>query len=459
MKIRLTVLVMLFFTTIIHAKNEEGWIELFNGKDLNNWTILNGKAEYKIENGEIVGISKVETPNTFLATKNKYSDFILEYEMKMEQGLNSGVQIRSNSFKEYKDGRVHGYQVECDGSDRAWSAGIYEESGRGWLYPLENNQAAKKAFKKGGWNSFHIEVIGSSIRTWLNGIPCTDLVDTMTAEGFIALQVHSIGSNKENEGKSIRWKNIRIKTGNFENDRWEMPDDVKVVNNLSNTLTPKEKRQGWRLLWDGKSTSGWRGAKLDEFPEKGWKINNGTLTVEKSGGAESANGGDIITKSRFKDFILEVDFNITEGANSGIKYFVQTGMNKGEGSSIGCEFQILDDKNHPDAKKGVSGNRTIGSLYDLIQANAQVMDKNLKEKRVYPEWNRARIEVRGKKVSHWLNGIKVVEYERGTQMWKALVNYSKYQKWPGFGEFEDGHILLQDHGDEVQFKNIKIKEL
>lgn len=127
-------------------------------------------------------------------------------------------------------------------------------------------------------------------------------------------------------------------------------------------------------------------------------------------------------------------------------------MNKGKGSAIGCEFQILDDEKHPDAKAGRKGNRTVGSLYDLIPAGSNKLFKK-------NEFNTARIIVKGNHVEHWLNGIKVVEYERNNQMWKALVAGSKYADWPNFGEGKEGHILLQDHGDEVHFKNIKIKEL
>jgi hypothetical protein len=183
--------------------------------------------------------------------------------------------------------------------------------------------------------------------------------------------------------------------------------------------------------------------------------------VEKAGGGESAYGGDIVTTEMYSNFEFKVDFKMTEGANSGIKYFVDTELNKGKGSAIGCEYQILDDEHHPDAKMGTEGNRTLASLYDLIPPAAKYfVPTELKEKRFNQYgWNRAKIVAKGKKVQHFLNGIKVVEYERSNPVWRALVARSKYQVWPKFGELQKGHILLQDHGDEVSFKNIKIKLL
>ncbi len=427
------------------------WQELFNGENLDGWEILNGTAEYKVEDGTIVGISRLNTPNTFLATQEHYGDFILEFEFKVEDGLNSGVQFRSNSLKEYRDGRVHGYQFEIDPSDRAWTGGIYDESRRGWIYPLNYNPEGQKAFKHEEWNKARIEAIGSSIRTWLNDVPCAELLDNTTASGFIALQVHGI-NNAELAGKTVAWRNIRMLTEEVEKYRTPDNPEVKQINQIANTISEREAAEGWKLLWDGKSSEGWRGAKLDAFPDKGWSMEDGILKVHKSDGGESTNGGDIVTTRSYRNFMLTVDFRITKGANSGIKYFVDTNLNKGEGSAIGCEFQILDDKNHPDAELGKDGNRKLGSLYDLIPAPADKPFRN-------GFFNTAMVVVEGNHVEHWLNGVKIVEYERNNEEWNQLVQTSKYKDWPNFGNAEEGLILLQDHGDEVWFQNIKIKEL
>ena len=431
-----------------HAQNN--WRNLFNGKNLKGWTKLNGTADYKVKDGVIMGTTKTGTPNTFLAFNDTFSDFILEFDFKVDDALNSGVQFRSASIPGYRDGRVHGYQFEIDPSPRAWSAGIYDEARDGWLYTIED-AASKAAFRNGEWNHARIEAVGTRIRTWLNGVPCSNLVDERAAEGFIALQVHSI-RDESLAGKNIFWKNIRICTENITDEMWAVEAGAEEVSRLNNKLTEKEIADGWTLLWDGKTTAGWRGAKLDKFPENGWVIEDGKLKVLKSDGGESTNGGDIVTVKKYRNFELKVDFMITKGANSGIKYFVDTELNMGKGSSIGCEFQILDDQNHPDAKKGLKGNRTLASLYDLIPAPA---DKPFRR----GFFNTAMVKVNGNHVEHWLNGVKVIEYDRNNQAWDSLVDYSKYEVWPDFGNAEEGHILLQDHGDEVYFKNIKIKVL
>lgn len=445
------------FMVLQLSAQTEGWINLFNGRDLNGWEVKYGQAPYTVINNTIVGKTITNSPNSFLCTQTDYTDFILELEVYVDAALNSGIQIRSEQDHK-QNGRVFGYQVEIDPSARAYSGGIYDEGRRDWLCTLADHEVGRRAFINGAWNKYRIEAIGPEIRVWVNGINTANLVDDLTKSGLIALQVHGIGQDKDKAGLEVKWRNIRIKTQDLEAERWPMRKDVRETVLVANLLTEEEKRKGWRLLWDGKTNVGWRSAKGPEFPVRGWSIQNGELKVLKSGGGESSFGGDIITEETFSEFELALEFKLTPGANSGIKYFVDPELNKGVGSAIGLEYQLLDDKVHPDAQAGVSGNRTLASLYDLIPATNLSVPTRGPLFRGIGQWNQARIVVKGPHVEHWLNGYKVVEYERGTPMFRALVAYSKYKIWPKFGEAQAGHILLQDHGDEVSFRSIKIRE-
>ncbi len=218
-----------------------------------------------------------------------------------------------------------------------------------------------------------------------------------------------------------------------------------------NTLTKKEKKAGWVLLFDGQTSAGWMNARTKSFPAGGWEIRDGMLIVDPESRKQKGGGGDIVTVDKFRNFELKIDFMYTKGANSGIKYFIDIEANNGALASIGCEYQVLDDRIHPDARAGINGNRALAGLYDLIPPKAKIDNgENV--------WNTAKIVVNGNKVQHWLNGQITVEYERGTQAWKDLVATSKFKTSPGFGEVQEGRILLQDHGDLVYFKNIKIRK-
>jgi len=442
---------VIFPACVKSAAKTPPWKSLFDGETLDGWVERSRggqKTKIRVEDQQIVGTITMNAHGSFLCTEKDYEDFILELEFKIEENLNSGIQIRSNTMP--GSSRVHGYQVEIDPTDRAWTAGIYDQSRRGWLHPVDDeNTQAKEAFKHGEWNQLRIEVIGDIFKTWLNGVPAAHFQDDRTKKGFIALQFHPI-KKKENSGKTTRFRNIKIITKNL--GKYSKPSPLPLKN-MYNKLTANEKRRGWKLLFDGKTSKGWRGSKIDKFPEFGWQIKDGMLTVLESGGGEAAHGGDIVTTRKYRNFELWVDFKITPGANSGIKYYVDTKLNKGPGSSIGLEYQILDDKRHPDAKRGNhKGSRTLASLYDLIEAEN-------KHPNPIGEWNHARIISNKGHVEHWLNGRKVLEYERGSKQYRKIVAESKYKKWPSFGELPEGEILLQDHGNRVSFRNVMIKEL
>lgn len=441
------ILLFLLFSTGLSAQK---WTNLFDGKTLKGWTQRGGKAIYKVENGQIVGQTVSDTPNSFLCTDKDYGDFILELDLKLDDEMNGGVQFRSLSKPDYQNGRVHGYQMEVDPSTRAWSGGIYDEGRRDWLYNLNINPAGQKAFIKLGWNKYRIEAIGNTLRTFINGIPTAHVIDDMTAKGFIALQVHSIYAAMK-PGMTIRWKNIRIQT---ENLKPSPLDECPVVNLLPNNISEQEKAQGYKLLFNGQNFDGWKNGSSTAAADSRWKIENGILAITSN--TSKSPGVDLISDQKYGAFELQFDFKLTDVANSGVKYFVEMLGEDGKKSPLGLEYQVLDDEKHPDAKQGVVGNRTIASLYDLIPSDK--LDKRFQKK--IGDWNQARVVVLpNNTVQHWLNGFKVLEYQRNSNIFKALVARSKYAKIEGFGSGEKGHILLQDHSDNVFFKNIKIREL
>jgi len=456
MKKYVPIILIAFSFMIVATCNAQsnGWVNLFDGKTLSGWKRLAGSAEYSVENGMIVGTTVLNSGNTFLATEKEYGNFILELDVKIESLKgNSGIQTRSHYAAAAKDGKglVYGRQVEVDPSDRKWSGGIYDEGRRKWLYPLTLNTNAQDAFKVNEFNHYKIECIGNEMKTWVNGIPAAYLVDTIDQKGFIALQVHQVSSADE-VNKKVYFKNIRIKTTGLQSTSF--PAGVFVVDFVPNHLTAYEKQNGWHLLFDGKTSKGWVGAYKKTFPEKGWEIKNGIIKVLSSEGKEGANGGDIVTTGEYKSFDLSFEFKLTPGANSGVKYFVTLSENN-TGSAIGLEYQVLDDSLHPDAKLGRNGDRTLASLYDLIPSK-----KPESVIRPIGEWNTGRIVVYpDNKVEHYLNGIEVLEYVRGSQEFRDLVAISKFKVWKNFGEASEGHILLQDHGNKVSYRSIKIKTL
>jgi len=440
----------LLIAGVAGAADKPAGTPLFDGKTLNGWKTLGGGADYKVVDGTIVGSSRPGVPNSFLVTEKTFGDFILDLDVRQDVGpTNSGVQFRSLSTPEFENGRVHGYQTDIDPSPRQWSGHIYEEAQRGWFSTGEMNPEAKSLYKFGDWNHYRIEAIGPRLRVWINDKPVADVIDAATASGFIGLQVHSI-EKPEDAGRTTTWKNLYIQTSNLKR---RPPMGVMIRNNLPNNLDPEEKAQGWRLLWDGKTGKGWHSAKGGAFPAKGWSLANGELAVESKGG-----GGDIMTDEQFDAFELQLDFKVSEGANSGIFYYLTAAHDPASNAPLGLEYQILDDEKHPDARQGIDGNRTLASLYDILPRATLMTNVGIKP--VVGAWQHARIVARADgTVEHWLNEVKVLEFKRGSDDFRAHVATSKFKSTPGFGEAPKGHILLQDHGDAVTFRSIKIRKL
>jgi len=437
------------------AQIKTGYKSLFDGKTLNGWKHLAGTAEYKVEDHAIVGTNVANSGNSFLVTDKEYKDFVLEMDVKIDNPKsNSGIQVRSHFDPAGHEGKglVYGKQFEIDPSDRKWSGGIYDEGRRDWLYPLDMHAAAKDAFKVGQYNHVKIECIGDEMKTWVNGIATAYVVDTLDRTGFIGLQVHAV-QKPEDAGEMVYFKDIQIKTSGLVPQSFDK--NIFVVNLAPNSLTDYEQQDGWKLLFDGKTSKGWRSVNNMEFPTKGWDISNGCITVIGSNTAnEAQTGGDIITEDKYSSFDLSFDFKMTPVANSGVKYF--TYLSKGTtGSALGYEYQVLDDDRHPDAHAGRNGDRKLGSLYDIIPANKQA-----RFVRPMGAWNTARIVVYPNgHVEHYLNGVKVLEYNHYSKEFKDAEALSKFKNDPGFADSKEGYILLQDHGCTVNYRNIKLKQL
>lgn len=221
------------------------------------------------------------------------------------------------------------------------------------------------------------------------------------------------------------------------------PTDAAATT-TSNPKKNSSPARSWKTLFDGKSTDAWRGYGKPTLPE-GWQVKDGTLTLVSKG------AGDIVTRDVYANFELELEWKISEGGNSGIFYNVVEDPKYKNAYYTGPEMQILDNERHPDAKAGKNGNRTAGSNYDLIPAS--------RPSKPAGAWNQVKLVVNQGHVAHWLNGVKVVDYQLWTREWEKMVAASKFVNMPDYGKARQGHIALQDHDDPVWFRNIRIREL
>lgn len=388
------------------------WQPLFNGKTLAGWTQRGGTARFRVVDGWIVGTAVPGTPNSFLCTEREFTDFVLEYEFKVAPGLNSGVQIRSNSLPGYQDGRVHGYQVEIDPSERAWTAGIYDEARRGWLYDLKDNQPARRAFRQNAWNRVRVEARGELIRTWLNGVLAAELRDGLTRTGFIALQVHS---TQEETRLEVQWRNLRIKDLG---DPWRQPPKEAIV-----------------LLGAGGDLSQWEHLGQPDSPVR-WTFADGSLEVKPG-------TGNIATKRTFGSCRLHVEFNVDDNGRQG-----QANGNSGVYLQGRYEVQILNSCNDKPE------DNTCGAIYGSKAADYNLA-KPAGQWQTYDIWLHApRWDPTGRK----LENARITVYHNGTRIHHVVEIPGK----TGAGHAEapaDGPLVLQDHGNRVRFRNIWIAPL
>jgi hypothetical protein len=356
---------------------------------------LGGKARYEVKDGVITGTSVAAEPNSFLATQKEYGDFELSYEFKVDPKLNSGVQIRSHSRPDYKNGQVHGYQAEIDPSPRAWTAGIYEEGRRGWLQNLTANDAARNAFKQNEWNAVRIRAVGDSIRTWLNGVPAADLRDAGEIAGFIAFQVHGVGRDADKVGTQVHWKNILLQDfGHHE----------------------------WKPLFDGSSLNGWKAT-----PGGQWEVKDGA--IRGTSPASDPRHGLLLSDAVHGDFTLRLKFKVTKG-NSGLYFRAQ---------------RVDDPVTVHGIQAEVCDNDDTGGLYEtggrgwVAQPDKAWMAK---EKVNRPgEWNEMWVSAHGARLVVHVNGRQTVDFTDPHQT-RA-----------------EGRLGLQLHGGqdmEVVFKDLAV---
>ena len=385
---------------------QAGFVDLFDGNTLDGWTVRGGAMEFEVKEGSIVGTCVKGQPNGFLCTDKNYGDFIFTADFKWEVLGNSGIMFRAGARTEKGKERVFGYQSEMDNKERAYTGGIYGEAMGGWKYPLSKpvgHTAARAAIKNHKeWNRVTIHAQGNVLKTWVNGVPCSHLINDERAEGFFGLQVHSGPQG------TIHWKNIRI----MELDKDEDSVDLFAADDFNS----------WQHA-NGKSVG------------DGWTLTDGVVF------RHAKKAGDIVTKQEYKNFDLTFEFKISEGGNSGVKYRSH--------NHYGPEYQVLDDERHSNGK---DPNKTVASLYDL---KAAVVDKVAKPAM---EWNSGRIVAKGSILQHWLNGQLVMEVDQESEDWKKRLGASKYKKTPDFGS-KAGRILLQDHSDKVWYRNVMIRNL
>ncbi len=376
--------------------------DLFNGKNLDGFTKRGGPAVYTVEGDCIVGRPQPGEENTFLCTDQEYGDFILDVDF-YDENQNSGIQFRSHENSEFKQNRVHGYQCEIDPSSRAWTGGIYDESRRNWLYNLNANDAARNAFKQKDWNHLRIEAIGDSIRTWINGVPASDLVDSMTLTGFIGLQVHS---TKNPEGKFVKWKNVRIQ-------------DLG--------------KHQWQPFWTLESMDGYK-----TFGPAKWELKNHILAATSDGAAQSL----LLSDNELNSFTLKMKFLVQKGSAA---FCFRTYQDENDPNFYGYKV-ILDNQ-----KDGMTGGLIQTGARELMIKPFRGISKHWENKDwlAYKpgEWNLLTVSSQGQRIVIFVNNRKTAELR---------YDPSEFRHEAKLPSHRIGFELLAGQATELQIQDIQI---
>jgi hypothetical protein len=378
---------------------DHGFVDLFNGKNLDGWSQRNGTATYRIENGAIVGKTSEGSPNSFLCTDKLYGDFELKFDVKVDTALNSGVQIRSQSQGDTPAGRVNGPQVEI--SLDGMAGYVYGEAAGGWMTPAEDRKS-HKTFKDGEWNAYHVVAFGNTIQVWVNGVQISDLTHEERfkshPKGFIGLQVHGIGGGQG--PYEVRWRNLKLR-------------------DLSK----------FKSLYNGKDTSGWK-TTGNWLPQK-----DRSILIQPRAGEKGWQRYDayLWSEKKYKDFVLDVEYSYPPGGNSGVYFRVG---DRNDPVKQGIEAQILDSSE----KKEPLGAHDHGGIVGTAAASANMSQPPHR-------WNRMVVTCIGSHLQVELNGRQIID----TQLDEGAMKDRPLE----------GYIGFQDHGEpnNIKFRDIRIREI
>lgn len=390
----------MFLSVATGQAGDYGFVDLFNGADLEGWTQRNGTATYRVEGDAIVGRTSEGSPNSFLCTDRLYGDFELKFEVKVDSALNSGVQIRSQSQGDKPEGRVNGPQVEI--SLDGMAGYVYGEAAGGWMTP-DADREPHQYFKDGEWNAYHIVAVGSKIETWINGHPVSDLTHEERYQshpkGFIGLQVHGIGAG---QGPfEVRWRNLKLR---------DLTD--------------------FKSLYNGTDLTGWKTTTGNWLPQQ-----DGSLLIQPREGEKGWQrySSYLWSEKKYADFVLDVEYSYPPGGNSGVYFRVG---DRDDPVNQGIEAQILDSSQ----KEGPVGPHDHGGIIGTAAAA-----KNMS--RPPHEWNRMVLTCIGSHLQVELNGEQIID----TQL----------DQGPMKNRPLEGYIGFQDHGqpNDIRFRNIRIREI